>query len=426
VGGSAFLIPNSEFRIPSSLPHQTSVGRSSRAYNRFVPFRSRRIPHDLGPNRLAAARSEIGRIEFDLTKSNPTACGFPVSQDLLRELGNPQCLRYTPDPRGPLATRRAIGAEYRRWGLEVDPERLVLTASTSEAYSFLFRLLCDPGEAVLVPTPSYPLFEHLTRIDGIGCETYPLEADACWRLDMAAVGRATERVRAVIVVHPNNPTGSFIHPDDRAALVTICRDRRWALIADEVFLDYPLDGGPGADTSFADVGDCLCLTLGGLSKSLGLPQLKVAWIAASGPEAQVGSVLEGLEYVADAYLSVSTPAALATPRLLSDSAPLRNAIADRCRSNLAILRTLVSEHPEVTVSTVGGGWSAVLRVPAVMDEEALSLRLLEDHSVAVHHGGLFGFPSRGWLVISLLPPTELFAEGVRLMLRSIAGTLGHS
>ncbi len=391
-----------------------------------MPYRSRRIPADLGLNRLATARSKIGRIQFDLTNSNPTACGFTVQDDLLHDLSNPTGLRYTPEPQGPLATRTAVAAEYRRWKVEVDPETIILTASTSEAYSFLFRLLCDPGEAVLVPTPSYPLFEHLARIDGIGCENYPLEPEAHWRVDMTAVERATERVRAVIVVHPNNPTGSFIHPDDREALVALCRDRRWALVADEVFLPYPLDGGPGTDTTFAAVQDCLCLTLGGLSKSLGLPQLKLAWIVASGPESLVGPVLDGLEYIADAYLSVSTPVALATPRLLADAQRLRAAIADRCRSNLATLRTLVSEHSEVSLSDIGGGWSAVLRVPTVMHEDDLSLRLLEKHSVAVHHGGLFGFPSQGWLVISLLPPVGLFAEGVRLILHSIADSLGHS
>ena len=395
-------------------------------YNHPMKYRSRRIPTDLGLNRLAETREKLGQIQFDLTVSNPTACGLAYPANLLRDLSHQTGLSYAPDARGPLATRTAVATEYRRWGVEVDPARLVLTASTSEAYSFLFRLLCDPGEAVLVPTPSYPLFDHLARLDGIGCETYGLEADACWRLDMAAVEKASDGVRAVIVVHPNNPTGSFIHPDDREALVALCRDRQWALIADEVFLSYPLDGGPGDGSTFADVEGCLCFTLGGLSKSLGLPQLKLAWIVIGGPDEVVASVSEGLEYVSDAYLSVSTPVALAAPRLLLEAAPLHDAVANRCRSNLATLRALVQEHPAVSLCPVGGGWSAVLRVPAVMDEEDLGLRLLEEHSVAVHHGALFAFPSEGWLVVSLLPPVELFAEGARLMLNTVAGTLGHS
>ena len=389
-------------------------------------YRSRRIPTDLGLNRLADTREKLGKIRFDLTVSNPTACGFAYPDELLRDLGNPTGLRYTPETRGPLAARTAVAAEYRHWGVEVDPGRLVLTASTSEAYSFLFRLLCDPGDSVLVPAPSYPLFDHLARLDGIGCETYPLEADACWRLDMAAVERAPQDVRAVIVVHPNNPTGSFIHPDDREALVALCRDRSWALIADEVFLPYPLDGGPGDKSTFSEVEDCLCFTLGGLSKNLGLPQLKLAWIVAGGPDEAVASASEGLEYVSDAYLSVSTPVALAAPQLLAEAAPLHNAIGDRCRSNLANLHALVSEQPAVSLSRVGGGWSAVLRVPAVVDEESLCLRLLEEHSVAVHHGALFAFPSEGWLVISLLPPAGLFSEGARMILDTVTETLGQS
>ena len=389
-------------------------------------FRSRRIPSDLGLNRLAEARTKIGEISYDFTISNPTACGLAYPDDLLSGLSDPAGLRYSPDPLGPPAVRMAVAGDYLRWGVAVDPDRICLTASTSEAYSFLFRLLCDPGEAVLVPTPSYPLFDHLARLDGICCETYGLEADACWRLDMAAVEKASDGVRAVIVVHPNNPTGSFIHPDDREALVALCRDRQWALIADEVFLSYPLDGGPGDGSTFADVEGCLCFTLGGLSKSLGLPQLKLAWIVIGGPDEVVASVSEGLEYVSDAYLSISTPVALATPQLLLEAAPLHDAVADRCRSNLTTLRALVLEHPAVSLCPVGGGWSAVLRVPAVMDEEDLSLRLLEEHSVAVHHGALFAFPSEGWLVVSLLPPVRLFAEGARLMLNTVAETLGHS
>jgi len=412
-GNSEFLIPNSEFGWPGG-------GH----YNHSMPHRSRRIPSDLGLNRLAEARTKIGDVHFDLTLSNPTACGLTYPENLLRGLSNPTGLHYSPDPLGPPATRMAVADDYRRWGVEVDPERICLTASTSEAYSFLFRLLCDPGDTVLVPAPSYPLFEHLARLDGIGCETYALEVDARWRLDLGAFERAPQGVRAVIVVHPNNPTGSFIHPDDRASLVALCRDRDWALIADEVFLPYPLDGGPGADSSFAAVEDCLCFALGGLSKSVGLPQLKLAWILASGPETFVGPAIEGLEYVADAYLSVSTPVALATHQLLVDAAPLHDAIIDRCRTNLATLRALVSEHPAVFLPPVGGGWSAVLRVPEVIGEEALSLRLLEKHSVAVHQGSLFGFPSGGWLVVSLLLPVELFAEGVRLMLQTISETVG--
>ena len=244
-----------------------------------MAFRSRRVPEDLSVNRLAAARARMGEIPFDLTLSNPTACGIAYPPDLLQGLADPRGLRYEPDPRGPLPARTAIAVGYRQWGVEVDPDRNILTASTSEAYSFLFRLLADPGDSILVPAPSYPLFDHLARLDGIEARTFALDPDDGWRIDFSTMDRQGKGVRAVIVVHPNNPTGSFVHPEDRDRLVALCRDRGWALIADEVFLPYRLEGGPGNGTSFADIRDCLCFTLGGLSKSVGLPQLKLAWIA---------------------------------------------------------------------------------------------------------------------------------------------------
>jgi aspartate/methionine/tyrosine aminotransferase len=385
--------------------------------------RSRRIPADLSLNRLAEARARIAEIPYDLTISNPTECGFPYPSDLLAPLADPRGLSYEPDPRGPAAARRAIAAHYEAWGARPDPHRLLLTASTSEAYSFLFRLLCGPGDSVLVPTPSYPLFEHLAHLDGIKDSTYDLEADANWRIDFSTLDRDANNPRAVIVVHPNNPTGSFVHPDDRERLVALCRARGWALIADEVFLPFPLDGGPGHDTTFAAVEECLCCTLGGFSKSLGLPQLKLAWIVVSGPEELAESVLDGLDFVSDAYLSVSTPVALTAPQLLTAGIPVHEAIADRCRSNLETLRGLISKQSAVSLQPVGGGWSAVLRVPSLAGDEELCLKLLEDRGVGVHPGGFFGLPGNGWLVISLLPPVDTFAEGVRQLLATIAESI---
>jgi alanine-synthesizing transaminase len=392
-------------------------------YNPPMAFRSRRIPRDLSLNRLAAARARMGEIPFDLTLGNPTACGIPYPPDLLQGLADPRGLRYAPDPRGPLPARMAIAVGYRQWGVEVDPNRMILTASTSEAYSFLFRLLADPGDSILVPAPSYPLFDHLARIDGVETRSFDLNLDEGWRIDFSTLDRQEEGVRAVIVVHPNNPTGSFVHPEDRDRLVALCRDRGWALIADEVFLPYRLEGGPGNGASFADIRDCLCFTLGGLSKSVGLPQLKLAWIVASGPDGDVEAALEGLEFIADAYLPVSTPVALAAPQLLTEGEASREAILARCRVNLGTLHQLAADHPSVDVLPVGGGWSAVLRVPAVIGEEELCLRLLEDCGVAVHPGSLFAFRSAGWLVTSLLPPVRPFAEGARLMFDLVTETL---
>jgi alanine-synthesizing transaminase len=388
-----------------------------------MPHRSRRVPTDLSLNRLAAARERIGAIPYDLTISNPTKCGIPYPPDLLAGLADPRALTYEPNPRGSMAARNSLAAELKQWGVTPDPRRIVLTASTSEAYGFLFRLFCDPGEAVLVPSPSYPLFEHLARLDGIEAQTYALDGDAGWRIDFPTLEGCSAQVRAVVVVHPNNPTGSYVHPDDRERLLGLCRERDWALIADEVFLPYPLDGGPGEGKTFATVENCLCCTLGGLSKSLGLPQLKLGWVMVTGPDKLVEPTLEGLDYVADTYLSVSTPAALALPSLLAAGASVHDAITDRCHANLGTLRNLVSDHRSMTVTPVGGGWSAVLRVPSILSEEELCLRLLERCGIAVHPGRFFGFADDGRLVLSLLPQPDSFTEGVRKMLEEIEETI---
>ena len=306
-----------------------------------------------------------------------------------------------------------MAGEYHRWAVEVDADQVVLTTSTSEAYSFLFKLLCDPGDAVLVPTPSYPLFDHLARLDAVETLTYDLDSDAGWRFDFSHLDNAPERVRAVVVVHPNNPTGSFVHPADADRLVSLCRDRGWALIADEVFLSYPLDGGPGDDRSFAAVEDCLCFTLGGLSKSVGLPHLKLAWIVAGGPEDDVRASLEGLDVVADAYLSVSTPIATAAPDLLAAGTQIRSQISKRCRANLETLRELTRSEASVSVLPVGGGWSATVRLPVISEEDEFFVRLLTECGVAIHPGYFYDFPASGYAVISLLPPEAVFGEGVR-------------
>lgn len=384
---------------------------------------SGRIPNDLSPNRLAAARARIGDVPYDLTVSNPTRCGFEYPVNLLEGLNSPSALVYRPDPRGPRSGREAVAAEYRRWSFSADPDRVTLTASTSEAYSFLFKLLCDPGDAILVPSPSYPLFDHLARLDAVECIAYDLEPDGGWRIDFAQLETAPGRVRAVVVVHPNNPTGSYVHPVDADRLVTLCRDRGWALIADEVFLSFPLDGGPGEDRTFAAVADCLCFTLGGLSKSVALPQLKLAWIIAGGPEEEVRSSLESLDVVADAYLSVSTPIATAAPGLLTAGTQIRPQIGRRCRANLETLRRIVRREPSMSVLPAGGGWCAVLRLPQIGDEDEFYLRLLTECGVAIHPGYFYDFPAGGYAVVSLLSPEEAFGEGVRRLTELVGRTI---
>ncbi len=382
---------------------------------------SRRTPVDLCTNAIAAALAAAPP-PFDLTVSNPTTLGLPYPPTLLDALADPAGLVYRPHPRGMAAARRAMAAELARTGILVDPERLVLTASTSEAYAFLFKLLCDPGDVVLVPAPSYPLFEHLARVEGVVAAPYRLDPDAGWRIEFASLDDAGPRVRAVVVVHPNNPTGSFVADADRATLVDRCAARGWALIADEVFRDYPL-GVPAAPASFAGETATLTFTLGGLSKSLGLPQLKLAWIVTSGPASLCAEAMERLEYIADTFLSVATPVQLALPALLRQGSAVRDAIRRRCRGNLDALRTAVASQPEVTLHVPEGGWSAVLRIPAVIPEEALVVQLIQQDGVAVYPGYFFDFPAEGFLVVSLLPEPGVFAEGVARLLRRIAASL---
>ena len=383
---------------------------------------SRRITDVLRPNRIATARATHPP-QWDLTVSNPTACGFPYPHDLLQALSQDSSFTYLPQPKGSVEARAAVAREYVRFGAAVDPDRIVLTASTSEAYSFLFKLLCEPGDAVLVPAPSYPLFDHLARLEGVEPIPYHLDPEAGWRLSPAELCEAEERVRAVVVVHPNNPTGSLVHPADAAELRTICQARGWALVADEVFLDFDLDGGPGSGRSLVEGASCLTFCLGGLSKSCGLPQLKASWIAAAGPEAVVSEALERLELMADTYLSVSTPVQNALPFILGRGAVVREAIKARCRGNLALLRSMASEVPEAGVLSPGGGWSAVLRFPRTIDEEALVVELLEHHGVGVFPGFFFDFPYDGVVVASLLPHEESFREGCRRLLLAVASHL---
>jgi alanine-synthesizing transaminase len=385
---------------------------------------SHRVPDDVSPNRISRARiAHPPRV--DLTVSNPTQCGIAYQEGILLALSDPNGAVYAPHPRGLAGARTAVAAEYRRRGADVDPERIVLTASTSEAYAFLFKLLCDPGDGALVPTPSYPLFEHLARAEGVEAVPYHLDPETGWRLDPGELAAAPDNVRAVVVVHPNNPTGSFVRRADGAAVAELAAARGWGLIADEVFLDFSLGGGSADATSFAtSAGPALTFTLGGLSKSVGLPQLKLGWIVAGGPERLVGDALARLDLIADTFLSVGTPVQLALPRLLREGASIRAAIRERCAANLAALRRLAAAYPTVSVLAPEAGWSAALRFPSVVSEEELVIELLEHDGVAVQPGYFFDFPVEGIVVVSLLPLPNLFAEGVAGLLGRIARHVG--
>jgi hypothetical protein len=380
---------------------------------------SRRLPPHADLNALTRAlarRRADGAPVVDLTEANPTRADLVYPPDLLSGLADPAALRYQPHAFGLPSAREAVARDQGRRGAVIDPGHVVLTASTSEAYTWLFKLLCDPGASVLVPRPSYPLFEHLTRLEGVRATPFDLEYHGRWDIDFATVAEAPDTTRAVIVVSPNNPTGSYVSARDLARLSALCRDRGWALIVDEVFADYPLEADAPA-TDIAASSDVLAFTLGGLSKSAGLPQLKLGWIVAGGPPAVRDAALAGLELVADSFLSVATPVQMAAPGLLERAASIRAQIQERTRANLATLRDGARSFAACEVLRTEGGWSAVIRVPATRSEDELVLDLLEHEGILVHPGYFFDFQREAFVVVSLLPPPDVFRDASARLLR---------
>ena len=389
---------------------------------------SRRLPPDAVPNALSRRVDQLratGAEFVDLTESNPTRAGFVYAPDLLEGFSSAQALHYDPNPVGLPAARQAVADEYARRGVAVDPAHVVLTASTSEAYSWLFKLLCNPGERVAVPRPSYPLFDHLTRLEGIETAAYDLDYHRRWDIDMGSVERAiAQETRALLVVSPNNPTGSYVSKPEASRLLDICAERGVALIADEVFVDYALDQADAAADAETDAATdialqdrALAFALGGLSKAVGLPQLKLGWILVGGPPASRDAAIDALAMIADSYLSVSTPVQVAAPGLLASGRAIREQIHGRVRHNLSALRAAAGQYPSCQVLVVEGGWSAVVRVPAARSEEALALELLDRERILVHPGYFFDFPREAYVIVSLLPQTDIFVDAVARMLR---------
>lgn len=378
---------------------------------------SDRVAVDQRPNRLTEQLARLrrnGTPVIDLTVSNPTEVGLTWPEDRLqRAMSAADLGRYQPDSRGAERTRQAVVETIGRY----TPDRLLLTASTSEAYALLLKLLCDPGDEVLVPRPSYPLFEHLVRFEGARAMPYPLRYAGCWMIDLAEVQRLiTDRTRAVIVVSPNNPTGSFATAEELAALARLCGDGA-ALICDEVFREYPLDDRP-VPPSVAEIDAHLAFGLGGLSKLVGLPQLKLSWIGLSGDPSACTAAMTRLELVADTYLSVSTPAQIAAPTLLGEGSSIRAAIAARVRSNRHLLARLIEDElPACTLLEADAGWCAVLRLPQSVDEEQLVLTCLREHHVLAHPGYFYDFDTAPHIVVSLLPTAETFEQGALNLLR---------
>lgn len=385
---------------------------------------SSRLPANREANALARviqARRRGGAAIADLTESNPTQVGLSYPKDLLAPLADPRALDYGPQPLGLWPARAAVAADFRRRGIVLSADRVALTASTSEAYALLFKLLCDAGDEVLIPHPSYPLFEHLTRLESIQAVPYALEYHGSWRVDIESVRRAiSNRTRAILIVSPNNPTGSILHRDDLAHLAEIATAANVPLIGDEVFADYRLDPAPHATHILAD-GDVLAFSLGGLSKSAGLPQLKLGWIGVGGPSARVDEVLAAYEIVADTYLSVATPVQAAAADLIERGAGIRAQILARVKRNLDALRKAATMFPAAGVLPVEGGWSAVVQMPSVLSEEALVLALLEQDGVLVHPGYFFDFPREAFVVVSLLVEPDIFDRAITAVLARATG-----
>jgi alanine-synthesizing transaminase len=383
---------------------------------------SDRTKWNLTPNRLSEALASVRlrreRI-VDLTASNPTECGFAYDADgILASLQNRSALSYHPDARGLLSARTAVSEYYRRHDVLLREDQILLTTSTSEAYSFVFRLLCNPGDELLIPAPSYPLFEYLSDIQDVKLAPYPLLYDHGWQIDFHAVEKAiTPRMRGLIVVHPNNPTGNFVKAAEREELNAICSKHGMAVIADEVFLDFSL--GAERPFSFAGNNGALTFTMSGLSKISGLPQMKAAWLIASGPDALKSEALERLEVIADTFLSMNAPIQLALPALLDQRHAFQEQLMLGVRENLAELDRQLASQQSATRLRVEGGWYAVLRVPATRSDEDLAISLLEDESVYVHPGHFFNFPGEGYIVVSLMTSQQDFAEGIKRLLTAI-------
>jgi hypothetical protein len=377
---------------------------------------SSRLTFDAPPNRLSAALDAMraaGTPFDDLTESNPTRVGIAYPPRLLDALSSPAGLRYDPQPLGTKGARQAVSADLRRRGLNTPPERIVLTASTSEAYSLLFKLLCDPGDDVLVPVPSYPLFEFLASLDSVVVRPFRLDYHGEWASDLDSLRRATTaRTKAVVVVNPNNPTGSYLKRQELDAISTHCATHGLALIGDEVFAEYVLDADLRRTCSVLAQRRALTFSLGGLSKALGLPQLKLGWMAVGGPDDLVRQALDRLELICDTYLSVATPVQEALPSLLTYGAVVRTLIRDRTTRNYQALRAMATRFPSVTLLPSEGGWYAVMQVAAMQSEESLVLTLLEQDRVLVHPGYFFDFPREAFLVVSLLPAPDAFDRAV--------------
>jgi alanine-synthesizing transaminase len=386
---------------------------------------SSRFRWDLQPNRITRALAEKrreGTELLDLTESNPTGAGLTYPPEIVQAFQDERILRYEPSPAGLRQAREAVAQYYFRRGITAEPEHILLTASTSEAYAYLFKLLTDPGDQVLVPRPSYPLFEFLAAMESVAVGTYPLRYHGQWAIDIdGLLSGVTDRTKAIILVNPNNPTGSYVKCGELQELARICAGRNIALISDEVFSDYAF--GPDAErvVTLASQQEGLAFSMSGLSKIAGLPQMKLGWIVTAGAPQQRQQATERLEWIADTYLSVGTPVQCAAARLLTAGEILQQQIRQRTAGNLQFARQALTES-SASLLNVEGGWCATLQVPNLRTEEEWTLGLLTSANVLLQPGFFYDFESEAFLISSLLTPPDVFREGLKRLILHVKCT----
>jgi len=387
-----------------------------------IPFSSR-FHWDSQPNPLTELLGEKRRAKarvLDLTESNPTHAGFAYpDEEILRAISDPRALHYNPDPRGMLSAREAVSRYYAARGVDADPSRIILTASTSEAYTYLFKLLMNPGDEVLVPRPSYPLFEYLAAIESVVVRQYPLRYDGAWHIDFAALEAAAgPRTRAIAIVNPNNPTGSYMKKDEWSRLQQWAATRDLAILSDEVFSDFAFAPDAGRVATLAgETGGSLVFAMSGLSKIAGLPQMKLGWIVAAGRDH--ARAIEGLEWIADTFLSVATPVQLGLERLLAATESVRTQIRERTASNFRVAKEIFGSNSACQILSAEGGWNIVIHVPGTRSEEEWALGLLRDADVYVQPGFFYDFESEAYMVVSLLTEPAAFREGLERLSRYV-------
>ncbi len=390
---------------------------------------SSRTNWNLSPNqlnRLLEDKSRQGVSILDLTESNPTRCGLTYNPEILKALSTDKSLLYEPNPRGLLAARNVVAEEYRSHGIHLDANNIFLTAGTSEAYGYLFRLLCNPGDNVLVPKPSYPLFDYLCELNDVEARHYRLRYTDEWQIDFSSLREAVDSsTRAILIVHPNNPTGSFVKPGERGEITELAQKHRLPLMVDEVFMEYGLHEGREVPGSFGGEEHGLVFTLNGISKTLGLPQMKVAWITASGTREFVDDAMKRLEVIADTYLTVGTPVQQALEVFFREGKNVTQQIQRRVRENFKTACILLAKTPLSLLETEAG-WNTIIRLPETQSDEEWALNLLKVHDTLVYPGHFFEIDRETCVVLSLLPDKSVFEEGLRRLILSVTSKLSDS